>query len=166
VPKLVAILVAPMMLLAACGSGDPTPASGESGGDGQEMEMGGDQFALGEPGDPEAADRTIDISALDSLEFEPDSITVEAGETISFAVSNEGKNVHEFVLGDEAYQQEHAAEMSDGEDMEADVNQIEIEPGETETLTWMFTDAAEVLFGCHEPGHYEGGMVGSIEVSS
>jgi uncharacterized cupredoxin-like copper-binding protein len=39
-----------------------------------------------------------------------------------------------------------------------------VAPGETEEITWTFTDAGGTLYGCHEPGHYEGGMVGSIEV--
>ena len=39
-----------------------------------------------------------------------------------------------------------------------------VEPGESALLTWRFTESGEVLFGCHEPGHYEGGMVGTIEI--
>ena len=108
----------------------------------------------------------VDISALDSLEFDPETLEVQSGETITFVVTNDGKNVHEFVVGGESYQQEHATEMSGGEQMRAGANQIEIKPGATKSLTWTFTQPGEVLYGCHEPGHYEGGMVGTIEVSS
>jgi uncharacterized cupredoxin-like copper-binding protein len=163
-PKLVASLVTVTLLLASCGGGDATDAAG-SGDQGHDMDMGGDQFAFGEPGDPEAADRTVEISALDSLRFKPDSITVKAGETIRFVVTNDGKNIHEFVLGDEEYQQDHAAEMSEGEHMEGAPNQIDIAPGETESLTWTFAGTAEVVYGCHEAGHYQGGMVGTIEIT-
>lgn len=70
------------------------------------------------------------------------------------------------MIGDESYQQEHGAEMSQGDEMEMGPNQIEIEPGATQSVTWTFTEPGEVLYGCHEPGHYEGGMVGTIEVTS
>lgn len=164
--KLVAILLPFMVLLTACEGDDPTVEAPQGSViEGREMEMGDEDVAFGEPGDRAEADRTIDVSALDSLLFDPDSLTVRAGETISFVITNDGKIVHEFVLGDKDYQQEHAAETSEGEGMEMGPYQIEIEPGETETLTWTFTDTGEVLYGCHEPGHYEGGMVGTVEVS-
>ncbi|MFN2488635.1 MAG: plastocyanin/azurin family copper-binding protein [Actinomycetota bacterium] len=167
-PRFVPVVLTLMvMFFAACGSDDSTSGAPQGSGSGDHgMDMGGEQFAFGEPGDRSEADRTVDVSALDALEFDPDSLTVEAGETISFVVTNDGKNLHEFVLGDESYQQEHAAEMSEDEHMEIGPNQIQVEPGETETLTWTFTEAGEVLYGCHEPGHYEGGMVGAIEVGS
>lgn len=130
------------------------------------MDVGDESLAFGEPGDQAKADRTIEISALDSLEFDSDSVDVKSGETVTFAVTNEGENVHEFVLGDESYQEDHAAEMSAGEDMGMGPNEIEIEPGETKSLTWSFTEADTVLYGCHEPGHYQGGMAGTVDVGS
>jgi uncharacterized cupredoxin-like copper-binding protein len=42
---------------------------------------------------------------------------------------------------------------------------LEIGPGETKEITWQFSTTGGVLYGCHEPGHYEGGMVGKIEVT-
>jgi uncharacterized cupredoxin-like copper-binding protein len=167
VPKLVAILLSAVLLLAACGGDDPTVEAPQgSGNGGHDMDMGDDEFAFGEPGDQSDVDRMIDVSALDSLEFDPGSLTVQTGETITFVVTNDGKNLHEFVIGDESYQQEHAAAMSEGDEREAAPNQIEVEPGETKSVTWTFTEPVEVLYGCHEPGHYEGGMVGTIEVTS
>jgi uncharacterized cupredoxin-like copper-binding protein len=160
-------LVVMVVAIAACGSDDPASQAGhESGNADHETDTGGAPFPFGEPGDQANADRTIDVAALDTLEFDPDSITLRAEDTITFVVTNEGKNVHEFVIGDESYQQEHAAEMSGGHQMEMGANGIEIGPGETKSLTWTFTEAVEVLYGCHERGHYEGGMVGTIEVAS
>jgi len=37
--------------------------------------------------------------------------------------------------------------------MDRGKNQIGLKPGETKSLTWRFTEAGEVLYGCHEPGH-------------
>lgn len=81
--KLLPICMTLMLLLAACGGDDPTseaPQGSEEGDHG--MDMGGEGFAFGEPGDRSEPERTfIDISALDSLEFDPDSVEVELGET-------------------------------------------------------------------------------------
>lgn len=35
----------------------------------------------------------------------------------------------------------------------------------TETLEYTFERAGEILAGCHEPGHYEAGMVTSMTVA-
>lgn len=165
--KLVPIGFTLMVLLSACGADDPTiQAPQQSEQAGHAMDMGDEGFAFGEPGSQSEVDRVVDITALDSLEFDPEMLEVQSGETITFVVTNDGNNVHEFVVGDESYQQEHATEMSDGEQMGMGANQIEIEPGATKRLTWTFTQPGEVLYGCHEPGHYEGGMVGTIEASS
>lgn len=50
--------------------------------------------------------------------------------------------------------------------MHDDPNTLSLEPGETGELTWRFTGSGEVLYGCHQPGHYAGGMVGSIDVQA
>ena len=46
-----------------------------------------------------------------------------------------------------------------------DPSSIEVSSGEVAEITWRFTEAGDLLYGCHEPGHYEGGMVGSITVA-
>ena len=165
--KLVPIGFTLVVLVSACSPGDPTTQSSqESEHGGHAMDMGGEGFAFGEPGNQSEADRMVEISALDSLEFDPKMLEVQSDVTITFVVTNGGKNIHEFVLGDESYQQEHATEMSGGGQMGSGANKIEIEPGSTKSLTWTFTQPGNVLYGCHEPGHYEGGMVGAIAVSA
>jgi uncharacterized cupredoxin-like copper-binding protein len=84
---------------------------------------------------------------------------------VTFVVRNVGDIDHEFVLGDDAYQDMHEGDMEEsGHPMDGMRNAIVVEPGESAELTWSFDEAGEVLYGCHEPGHYEGGMVGKIEV--
>ncbi|HSK97563.1 MAG TPA: plastocyanin/azurin family copper-binding protein [Euzebyales bacterium] len=42
---------------------------------------------------------------------------------------------------------------------------MSVPSGETVELTWTFDGETEgLLYGCHEPGHYEAGMVGDIVV--
>jgi uncharacterized cupredoxin-like copper-binding protein len=57
------------------------------------------------------------------------------------------------------------ADMS-GDMMHDESNAFVLEPGETKEMTWHFTQSGEVLFGCHQPGHYAAGMKGTITVSS
>lgn len=114
------------------------------------------------------ADRTIEVTATAPFSFAPDDLTVEVGETITFEVTNDDAVDHDFVLGDEAAQQDHAdemGEMQDDEDMHHDeANAVTVPAGVTSTITWTFSDAGTILYGCHEPGHYEAGMVGAITV--
>ena len=127
------------------------------------------EFAFGEPADAADADRTIEVDANDDLTYDPPSIEIQAGETITFVITNTGQAVHEFTLGDEALQDEHEEEMAEmmeeGEmTMEDEPNALSLDPGETGELTWHFTSSGELLYGCHEPGHYAGGMVGDITI--
>ena len=41
---------------------------------------------------------------------------------------------------------------------------IALGPGETGEFTYTFDAPGELVIGCHEPGHYFGGMVGRITV--
>jgi uncharacterized cupredoxin-like copper-binding protein len=152
-----ALMLILLAVAVACGSdgggssGDHVHAAGEGHG-----------TVPGQPGDPSDSDREIEVEALDELEFDPPLIKAEAGETITFVVTNTGSTEHEFVLGDAAYQQTHADGMGHGAAMSDTENAVTLVPGETKEVTWTFTEAGEVLFGCHEPGHYEGGMVGRV----
>jgi uncharacterized cupredoxin-like copper-binding protein len=108
-------------------------------------------------------DRTIAVEASDTMRFIPGEITVHEGETIAFVVTNSGEAPHEFVIGDEEVQQEHEGTMSE-EVEHGDDAAVSVAPGETATLVYTFEEAGELLYGCHVPGHYAAGMVGTITV--
>lgn len=80
-------------------------------------------------------------------------------------MTNPGRAVHELTLGDAAFQAVHEHDMTSGPTMQDSPHSIVVGPGETKMLTWRFTTKGEVLYGCHQPGHYQGGMVGRITVS-
>lgn len=124
-------------------------------------------FAFGEPAHRADADRTVRVRATDELAFEPAVVEVRAGEVITFEVENAGKLPHDFTLGDEDVQEEHAREMEEmGADMaHTDPNAMTIDPGETGSMTWRFIEPGDVLYGCHQLGHYDARMVGVIEVT-
>jgi uncharacterized cupredoxin-like copper-binding protein len=123
--------------------------------------------AVGGPVNSAHATRTIELTTNDSMAFEPASIQVSAGEVVTFIVTNTGKMAHEFTLGDEAMQREHADAMAHmPSDMHHDFpNSITIQPGHTERLTWHFGHAGMLEYACHEPGHYDAGMRGHLTVT-
>jgi uncharacterized cupredoxin-like copper-binding protein len=150
------LILALALTIAACGQetgGTTTPATTES------------EFAFGSPADSADAVRLIEIQTTDALTFEPADITVAAGETVTFRLSNDGAVIHDFTLGDQATQDAHEAEMSEMGGMAHDEpNVATIPAGDTVELIWTFGDEGTVLIGCHQPGHYAAGMTGRITV--
>ncbi|MEO5574180.1 MAG: plastocyanin/azurin family copper-binding protein, partial [Gammaproteobacteria bacterium] len=108
--------------------------------------------------------RTIKITAQD-MKFIPAILDVQAGETVRFVVTNMGPSKHEFVIGEDTGGQAEAEGTEAHEDA-GETNEIELGVGETKELIWAFNSAREVEFSCHQPGHYEAGMLGTIAVKS
>lgn len=108
----------------------------------------------------------IDVILTDALRIEPASMQVAVGVPVTFVVTNAGVLPHEFVVGDEAVQQEHETSMQGMGSMSHDEpNAIGLEPGETKELYMMFSEPGETLAGCHIPGHYLAGMRATITVT-
>ena len=122
--------------------------------------------AIGKPGKATNAKRTVKVEMLDTMRFNPQSITVKQGETIKFIVKNSGKVKHEMVLGTEKELKEHAEVMKKNPEMEHDdANQITVQPGKSGEIIWQFTKAGKVNFACLQPGHYDAGMAGTVTVN-
>ena len=124
-----------------------------------------DQKAWGTAGDPRAVKRTIEITMTDNMRFTPDRIEVRQGETVKFVVKNDGKILHEMVVGTKKDLDEHAAMMVKFQGMEPDVPYMtQGAAGKTGQITWNFNRAGEFDFACLIAGHYQAGMVGKIKV--
>lgn len=123
--------------------------------------------------------RIVDVSMTD-MAFSPLSFTATAGETVTFRFRNDGKVVHEAVIGDADYQAAHSAAMmsgasglSDGHGMDHGMDHggtgaastVTVKPGKTGELTYRFDQAGTMFIGCHQPGHYEAGMQATVAVS-
>jgi len=134
-------------------------------------------------GDGETADMSnpdgevVTVNMVDNA-FRPSRIEVRSGVAVTFRFRNDGKVVHEAIVGTAEEQAEHEAEMNDqaGEkdddgDMtsmghgSSDDDALSVEPGETGELTHTFEEAGELLIGCHEPDHYEAGMKIDVAVT-
>ncbi len=112
--------------------------------------------------------RTVAITVKDQS-FEPNSLSVNAGETIRFVVTNTSALDHEFVLGDAASQAAHRQAMAAMAGMAMDhshaKNTLTLKPGQKGTLIWHFTTAGPIEFDCNIPGHYEAGMRGVVTLN-
>lgn len=167
----VALVSLLLLVASACSTGSSPSPSDSAPASPSSMPMPSDDhdggFAWGEPADPGEADRVVNVRMLDELRFDPASIEVQVGETITFEVVNNGQIAHDFTLGDEATQDAHDAEMAEGmASMGHDEpNSMVLDPGETGRLTWHFSTAGSTLYGCHIPGHYAAGMVGTIAIA-
>lgn len=160
--RLWVVLCLMVLLLAACGSGEMSHPS--SGG----KQEAGEQFGFGHPGGDIRPDTEVLVRADDSLRFRPARLTVEKGETVKFVIRNEGEGEHEFMLGDSDTQEDHERMVLEGGSMEElshAGNAVRVAPGKEEIISWTFTERGTVLYGCHEPGHYGGGMLGSVTVT-
>jgi uncharacterized cupredoxin-like copper-binding protein len=124
-----------------------------------------EQKAWGIAGDAKAVKRTIKIGMGDNMRFTPNQIEVKQGETVKFSVANDGKIMHEFVIGTKKELDEHAAMMVKFPNMEHDEPYMaHVGPGKTGEIVWTFNRAGDFDFACLIAGHYQAGMVGKIKV--
>jgi uncharacterized cupredoxin-like copper-binding protein len=102
-----------------------------------------------------AAPRVVPIVATPQLRFVPDTVIVKQGETITFEVTSLGPLSHEFMVGPAA-------------DVDADrpgtPEVADLTMMQTRSLTYTFDGPGPYAYACHVAGHYEAGMVGTIEI--
>jgi uncharacterized cupredoxin-like copper-binding protein len=125
-----------------------------------------EQKPWGIAGDAHAARRTITVTMSDTMRFSPQRIDVREGETVRFVIRNDGKLLHEFVLGTRQQLDEHAALMAKFPNMEHDEPYMaHVAPGKSGQIVWNFNRAGEFDFACLIAGHYQAGMVGKVMVA-
>ena len=126
-----------------------------------------EQTGWGIVGEPEQANRTLEVVMTDDMRFTPSAVQVSEGETVRIVVHNAGQIMHELVIGDREALQEHAELMLRFPDMEHDEPYMaHVPPGETAEIVWTFNRAGEFEFACLLPGHYQAGMLASVKVES
>jgi uncharacterized cupredoxin-like copper-binding protein len=124
-----------------------------------------EQKPWGIAGDDKAVKRTVTFSMTDNMRFTPDKLEVKQGETVKFVIKNNGKVMHEFVLGTKKELDEHAALMVKFPTMEHDEPYMaHVGPGKTGQVVWHFNKAGTFDFACLIAGHYPAGMVGKVTV--
>lgn len=124
-----------------------------------------EQKPWGIAGDRDQVSRTIEIGMSDQMRFSPDQLEIKQGETIRFVHRNQGKVLHEFVLGTQADLDAHAAMMAKFPGMQHDEPYMaHVGPGQSGEIIWTFNRAGDFDFACLIVGHYQAGMVGRIRV--
>ncbi|HSA69481.1 MAG TPA: cupredoxin family protein [Burkholderiales bacterium] len=141
---------------------------------------------FGRAGNPKHAKRTIRITMNDQMQFVaasahterrtdavpaipphamPADIVVKRGDTVRFVVHNDGKVMHEMVIGTMAELKEHAELMRKFPNMEHDEPYMaHVAPAKQGEIVWQFTQTGEFHYACLIPGHMEAGMIAKITV--
>lgn len=124
-----------------------------------------EEKAFGKAGDPKQVTRTITFHMTDKMRFDPSQITVKQGETIKFVARNDGKIMHEMVIGTMKDLKEHAEQMKKFPGMEHDEPYMaHVASGNSGEIIWQFTKTGEFDFACLIAGHFDAGMMGKIKV--
>lgn len=93
-----------------------------------------------------AGGQQVTIKALDTLRFDPDTITVKAGQPVTVTLQNVGASTHDFTL-------------KEGVSSQA---QVVVAGGQTGSTTFTINNPGTYTFFCSQPGHQQAGMVGKI----
>ena len=124
-----AVAIAGAVLLAACGGGAGSGAAG-----------GGDAGA--------GAGTSTTIVGLDTMKFNPETITVKAGAPVTITFKNAGMLPHDLV--------------TEGGTQNAKL--VNIGAGKEQAGTFMAPKPGTYAIVCTQPGHKEAGMVAKITV--
>lgn len=160
-------LTSTLAALMIAGAGSIAWAHGDAAHAKKEAPVLMEQKLWGIAGTAKAVSRTISVSMTDEMRFSPEKIDVKQGDTLKFVLKNNGKVMHEFVIGTRKDLDEHAALMMKFPNMEHDEPYMaHVAPGKTGTITWTFNKAGSFDFACLIAGHYQAGMVGKINVAA
>jgi plastocyanin len=86
--------------------------------------------------------------------FTPNAVTAKLGSPVKFTLTNAGKFQHNLVI------------ELEGQGIEKKMFDTNLQPGETRTAEFSFTQAGKWKFYCPVDGHEARGMVGSIDVNA
>ena len=111
---------------------------------------------------PPAAERTLTIR-MTEFAFDPNDAIAKAG-TVTITAPNDGRVVHELVLLKTDEDPATLPKKGDEVDESTSVGEIaDVEPGATKKATFKLAPGTYAMV-CALPGHYEGGMYGSLTV--
>ncbi len=97
--------------------------------------------------------------------FVPDTVSVKVGTRVTFVVVNDDAVEHEMVIGDESVQAEHEATAQHGGHSGGGPGQVRVPAKSTKRMSFTFTKAGTLIYGCHLSGHYAAGMKGTVTVT-
>ncbi|MBZ9711816.1 cupredoxin domain-containing protein [Deinococcus multiflagellatus] len=121
---------------------------------------------------------------MSDLKFTPAALTLKAGQPVTLRLSNTGKVPHELQIyakprvaptteaAWDAYMKTHTLWqgaknlrlIQNGKAVGGTFFEVVLAPGAQATLTFTPTKTGVFEMACHMPGHYEGGMKGTVTV--
>lgn len=144
---LMSMAIVAMLVLVACGNGDddddaePTNTAAAGGAASTAPAAGGDATEM-----PGMSSSTTTVGMLDAMAFDPETLTVAAGEEVEIMLTNDGAIPHNMSVDDAGVD-----ETLDG--------------GESNTFSFTAPDEpGEYEIYCNVPGHREAGMVATLVV--
>lgn len=131
--RLFACAIATGLVISGCagggGAASSKPAGGSGGGGGQAQ--------------------NVTVKSLDTLKFDPATITVKSGSPVHLTLDNSGAAlVHDWVI----------------DDLDGKKVSVEAQPRQTASLDFTPSKPGTYQFYCSQPGHKEAGMVGTLTV--
>jgi plastocyanin len=120
--------IALLPVLAACTSGTATkPSDGAASG---------------------SATRQLTVKAMDTMKFDPPTLSAKAGQPIQVTLDNTGQLVHDFSVT---------------EGVSQPVKTI-AQPGQKAVTTFTIDKPGTYTYFCSEPGHEQAGMKGTLTI--
>lgn len=116
--------------------------------------------------DTASTTRRINVAMEDNA-FSPNSFDVSVGDTVTFVFTNFGRTVHDAFIGDRAAQEQHEREMREAPEGHDHAHEggVTVHPGESGSLQFSFDKPGTLEIGCHQSGHYEAGMIATLNVN-
>jgi len=112
--------------------------------------------------DTAAASRALTIR-MTEFAFDPDDVVAKKGK-VTISAPNDGNDVHELVLLKTDSDPSNLPKKGDSVDESTSVGEIaDVDPGSTKKATFTLAPGNYAMV-CALPGHYEGGMYGSLTV--
>ena len=138
---------------------------GQSRGDGHDHDHGAVTASPPAAAAPQAlgAARNVVIEVDDARRITPANWQARQGETVRLIVVNTGQLKHELVVGPTDELATHAESMKSSGGHGHD-DGVTVDPGQTATLLYTFNQPGQWGIACLEPGHYDSGMKGEVDV--
>jgi uncharacterized cupredoxin-like copper-binding protein len=106
----------------------------------------------------EPASNELQIEATEYA-FEPDTVSVPAGEEVTVTLDNQGQLLHEWTIIEQGTTLEDTASFRE----ELVYFETESAPGEANTATFTAPEPGSYQVVCAQPGHIEQGMTATLE---
>ena len=100
---------------------------------------------------------------MEHSSFNPEAMSFEPGDTVTFVIRNTDPIDHEFILGDGAVQARHEEGRERHHHGEVP-GEVSVPAGETRTTTYSFLEEGRLTYACHLPRHFDYGMKGTITI--